>query len=565
MARPTRPENQWSKAELLAEIDRLRGGAQYEELQQTILELQVHQEELQAKHEQLQETQIELERARDQYEELFDIAPMGYAVLDGAGIIRQANLTAANLLGVERRLLLDAPLFPYVVEYDRRRLLDHIARCRRGELAVETELSVRSRRGLEIPIQLTTTPNRREPRTVFLTALVDLSERKRLEEERNRIRDEQTQLRHDEQLARAASAAKDRFLAVLSHELRTPLTPILLALETIRQHGEVAAPLWPAVNMIQRNVLLEKRLIDDLLDVSRIIQGKLALQPETLDLHALVRDVVSMLDAELRIGVLTVGIDLGADAHHLHGDPVRCRQVIWNVLNNAIRNTPAHGRIDVRTRNDTAGWVTVTIEDTGRGIAPAVLPKIFDAFEQDEELRGRGVGLGLGLPISKAIVGAHGGRIEVRSAGHGQGTRVTIVLPTAAAPATTALPATAPARTRKRHRVLLVEDNEDSATALAEILVFHGYEVRIARSVEEALRHIDETDIVVSDIGLPDGSGLELMRQICARHPLPAIALSGYGTSDDIRRSTEAGFQRHIVKPVEPAHLLDVLASLAAE
>jgi CheY-like chemotaxis protein len=219
--------------------------------------------------------------------------------------------------------------------------------------------------------------------------------------------------------------------------------------------------------------------------------------------------------------------------------------------------------VTVATKNDDREWIVLAVHDTGRGIDASVLPRVFNLFEQDEELRRRGVGLGLGLPISKTIVEAHGGSIVVESDGRGRGARVTVELPTVSSPSSTTIAATTVRRipTGSR-RVLLVEDNEDSAQALAEILTIHGYHVRLAGSVREALGYIDEVDIVVSDIGLPDGTGHDLMQQICARRRLPGIALSGYGTREDVQRSAEAGFDRHIVKPVEPQHLLDALQSL---
>lgn len=292
------------------------------------------------------------------------------------------------------------------------------------------------------------------------------------------------------------------------------------------------------------------------------MQGKLTLRTEVIDLHELVGDVVAMLEAELRAAALQITSELGATRHHVDGDPVRCRQVLWNLLHNAIRNTPSHGQVAVRTGNETPGWLTITVVDTGRGIDAGLLSRIFEAFEKGEELHRRGVGLGLGLPITKAIVEAHGGRIDLTSEGHGHGTRVSVVLPTAVAPARRTAAEVEPVAAPQRRRILLVEDNEDSATALAEILQFHGYEVCIAGSVQDALRYVDEIDIVISDIGLPDGSGHELMRQISARRPVPGIALSGYGTRDDVRRSAEAGFERHIVKPVEPGSLLEALRTL---
>jgi PAS domain S-box-containing protein len=563
MASRKRADDELTRAELLEEIRRLREGSREQELERVVHELEIHHEELNVQQEQLLESQRALAQARDRFEELFDFAPIAYVLIDRSGLIRSANLAAATLLGRDRAHLIGRPFFLHVTAPHRQTMLDHIAQCRRGDLRVNTQVSLHSRVGPDVPVELTSTAMRREHGDLFLTAVVDLSERKRMEEERLRVREQQQRLLQDEQVARAASDAKDRFLAMLSHELRTPLTPILMALEAVRRHESLPPSLQTTVDMIRRNVVLETRLIDDLLDVSRIVQGKMTFLPDIVNVHELVGEVMEMLGEDLRSARLAVSTTLSATAHYVHVDPVRLRQVMWNLLHNAVRNTPADGRVTVSTANLTEGWITVSVRDTGRGIDPHMLPRIFNLFEQDEELRRRGVGLGLGLPISKTIVEAHGGSIIVESGGRGRGARVTVELPTVAEPTARRAPAASarPVPPRFR-RVLLVEDNEDSAQALAAILSIHGYEVRVAGTVKEALGYVDEVDIVVSDIGLPDGTGHELMAQICARRRLPGIALSGYGTSEDVRRSTEAGFHRHIVKPVEPQHLLDALQNL---
>jgi PAS domain S-box-containing protein len=556
-------DNQLSREALLSEVERLRDTVPDRDLEQVIADLRIHQEELQAQQEEIIQSQRELEDMRDRYAELFTFAPLGYLVLNFDGVIREANNTAAALIGVDPRKLIDSPLFLYVLERDRRAALDHISRCRRGEPHVTTDVSLLSRTGAEIAVQLTSAPARRGPREYFLTTITDLRERQRAEAERTRIRDEQRQLLHEQQLVRAASEAKDRFIAMLSHELRTPLTPILLSLDAIQQQGSVSESVAQALSMIHRNVLLEARLIDDLLDVSRIVQGKLSLAPEAIDLHALVREIIEMLDEQMHTSQLSVTVNPAAGAYWVRADPLRLRQVLWNLMHNAIRNTPPGGMVTVSTANRRDGWVVLTVSDTGHGIDTELLPRIFNLFEQDEEVRRRGVGLGLGLPISKGIIEAHGGRIQAASAGRERGAALTIELPTIAAPVhEVAAAAPVAPRPPQGFRILLVEDNEDSAVALAALLQMHTFDVRVAHTIEEAIGMTEGINLVISDIGLPDGSGHDLMRRIQARGHIPGIALSGYGTSEDQRRSAEAGFNYHLVKPVEPQRLLDVLTEL---
>ena len=316
------------------------------------------------------------------------------------------------------------------------------------------------------------------------------------------------------------------------------------------------------LDMIRRNVTIEARLIDDLLDATRIIRGKLPLKPETVDLHAVVEDVIGLSAEEVRSGRIRVRTELEAEEHHTWADATRLRQVFWNLLRNAVRYTPPGGLITVRTANPARDRIVVTVSDTGVGIVAEMLDRIFLPFEQAS--RGRDTGLGLGLAIAKGVVEAHGGRIRASSAGPERGASFSVEL--AVAPA---VPAARPLRRVARRpdgerRVLLVEDNPDNAAAIAELLRVHGYRVEVADSVAAALRVAQNGfDILVSDIGLPDGTGRDVARQLVATRHLPAIALTGYGTDDDIRSNTEAGFTRHLTKPVDADQLLAAVGELA--
>ncbi|HEV8578768.1 MAG TPA: MASE1 domain-containing protein [Thermoanaerobaculia bacterium] len=360
--------------------------------------------------------------------------------------------------------------------------------------------------------------------------------------------------------AQAASEAKDRFLASLSHELRTPLTPVLAVVSALEGDERVHPNLRRPLDLVRRNVELEARLIDDLLDLTRIVRGKLELRPEVIDARRVIEHTVEICCRGETAGGLWVVTDLAAEDHRIWADPSRLTQVLWNLLSNAVKFTPAGGTITVRSWNE-GDRLVLQVSDTGVGIDPGALPQVFDAFEQGRARSPRGVGgLGLGLAISKAIVELHGGRLTAESRGRGQGATFTVSLPSslprvdqetgeieiAGEPVATPEPAPGPLR------ILLVEDHADTAEAMAELLSLLGYQVTTASTVAEglAVASAEKFDLMLSDLGLPDGSGLDLMRELASRNGLPGIALSGYGMEDDVRESLEAGFRKHLTKPV---------------
>ena len=383
--------------------------------------------------------------------------------------------------------------------------------------------------------------------------------------ERAQAEEERALLLAAERAARAeaerANEAKDRFLATLSHELRTPLTPVLAVVSRLEQ-DEACRGIAGELSMVRRNVELEAKLIDDLLDLTRIARGKLDLHPEVADVRAILEHTVAMCcEPEVRAGRLRLETDLAAGDHRVWGDPSRLTQVFWNLLNNAVKFTPAGGAIALRSRS-AAGSLVVEVADSGMGIDSEALPLIFGAFEQGPARGPRGAGgLGLGLAISKAIVEMHGGRLAAVSPGPGMGATFTLALPSSLPVDAGEIPAPREPEVQnlkskiQNLRILLVEDHADNAEAMAELLGLLGHQVRVAGGVKDALAAAEEIlqdgglDLLISDLGLPDGSGLEIMRALVASG-LPGIALSGYGMEDDVRRSLEAGFQRHLTKPV---------------
>jgi PAS domain S-box-containing protein len=356
--------------------------------------------------------------------------------------------------------------------------------------------------------------------------------------------------------AEEANQAKDHFLAMLSHELRTPLTPVLMTIAALRREPTLSDDLRADLEVLQRNVELEALLIDDLLDLTRIAHGKLELHNDAVDVHSAIEHALSISAGDLIGRKIQVNRRFEAREHHSWADHARLQQVFWNLIKNAAKFTPEGGRIEVTTRNNDAHQIIIEITDTGIGIDPAVMPKIFDAFEQG----GRGVtskygGLGLGLAISKRVVDLHHGSIAAYSAGRGQGATFTVTL---SAMETSMLEGPVfflesdPADSR-HVQILFVEDHEDTARVLGRILKNAGFEVSHAANLAKAreLAAGRRFDLVISDLGLPDGSGLDLMRGLRDSQGLSGIALSGFGTDDDVAASMAAGFAAHLIKPVD--------------
>jgi signal transduction histidine kinase/ActR/RegA family two-component response regulator len=351
--------------------------------------------------------------------------------------------------------------------------------------------------------------------------------------------------------AEEANAQKDRFLASLSHELRTPLTPIFAGAQML-EGEDLSAAARETTAMIRRNVELETRLIDDLLDLARAMQGKIELRTTEVDLDGVVRHAVETCRPGMEARRIALRTDLEARSHHVRGDPARLEQVFWNLLKNATKFTPEGGSISIRSFNDPGGRIRLVVADTGIGISPDNLSRIFQPFEQGARARGFG-GLGLGLSIAKAIVDQHGGAIAARSEGKGKGSVFEVSFPAIATPHGVGKAAeAAPAASVGGIRILVVEDHADTARAIGALLGLQGHEVVVAASIEEAVAaHRDRSaDLLVTDVGLPDGSGLELPAALRSIRPVPGIVVSGYGMDTDLARSREAGFCAHLVKPV---------------
>jgi signal transduction histidine kinase len=389
------------------------------------------------------------------------------------------------------------------------------------------------------------------------------------------LRENEVRLRAAAEEAQAANQAKDRFLARLSHELRTPLTPVLAVLSSMESDDHSSADSQEDMRMMRRNVELEARLIDDLLDLTRITHGRLTMDMQTVDAHEMVRRALRISQDEARGKHQQVQVELAAVEHHVRADPARLQQVFWNVIRNAIRYTPEGGTITIRS-DDSDGpedrQLVVRVRDTGIGISPEMLPMVFNAFEKACSLPARCVGgLGLGMTIARSVMERHGGQIAVASEGPGRGATFTITMPVAQA-AAEASPAVSPSRPRpaQRHqslRILLVEDHPNTRTIMSRLLSNLGHDVVTAASVEAGIKEglSGRFDLLLSDLGLPDGSGYDVMAALRDQPQLHAIAFSGYGMEADVERSREAGFGAHLVKPVDMHTLCSTIEAVCGE
>ncbi|MFN2542068.1 MAG: ATP-binding protein [Chthoniobacterales bacterium] len=405
---------------------------------------------------------------------------------------------------------------------------------------------------------------------VVLTALRDKSGKMRGFSKVTRDITEQMRNREIEAAkiaAEKASKAKDDFLAALSHELRTPLTPTLAAASYLSINASRLSPEFTdEIDTIQRNVQLQARLIDDLLDLTRAVRGKLELHFDRVDAHALVRDALEIARPDIISKKLRVSTKCDAKKHHIWADPVRVQQVFWNLINNAVKFTPDGGKIDISTRNAPGNHFEFAIRDNGIGIEAAKLEALFKPFEQGgAEITRQFGGLGLGLAISKHLMDLHDGAIEVSSAGRACGSTFRVRLAVMARQdKSDAKPKRQRQRPRRTLRILLVEDHGDTRRILARLLAHFGHQIAVADCQQSALEMLRSRpfDVVLSDISLPDGSGYDVISEAKRDHHVAGIALTGYGTDEDIRRGKAAGFDFHLTKPVDFHELRTVLDQL---
>ena len=423
------------------------------------------------------------------------------------------------------------------------------------------------------------------PESDATSTVTRISLERALEEERAarlRVEAERDDLATRELAARleaeAANRMKDEFLAVVSHELRTPLNAVLGWIQLLRSGTVPEARRGRALETIERAAKAQAQLVDDLLDVSRILSGKLRIDARPVDLASAVEAAVASARGSATAKEIRLEVDLDASGDPVVGDEHRLQQVVWNLVSNAIKFTPPGGTVRVRLkRSSTSAFIAVS--DTGEGIEPALLPHVFERFWQAEGVMNRKHGgLGLGLAIVRYMAEAHGGTVRAESPGRGRGATFTVELPLpgcgaqteAAGPSTQRAAPTSMDPTRLDGlRVLLVEDEADARDLLVMMLEQYGATVTAASSAAEALKAMEAAtpDVLVSDIAMPVIDGYTLIRRIRSLEsergaPIPAVALTAYARGEDRQSALEAGYQVHVPKPVEPEDLASVLAKL---
>ena len=463
------------------------------------------------------------------------------------GIVTSWNKAAEHLFGYAPSEIVGKDVRLLVPEERLEEEQEILSQAARGEQLAAYE-TVRLRKdGTRLDVSLTLSAVRFGEQISGVSAIArDITERKRAAAE----------LEQQKLAAEAANRAKDVFLAMLSHELRAPLSPVVATIDDLETMADGNPALREAVSVIRRNVDHEGRLIDDLLDVTRIVQGKLELRCQPLDVHQCIQHAVELCRSEISHKQMQLQLDLGAARHFANADPTRLQQIIWNLIRNAVKFSPDGGAITIATSAESPDRIRICITDQGIGIEPEILRRIFAPFEQGERLiRRRYGGLRLGLAISKALAEAHGGTLTAASDGANAGSTFTLTLEVLTTEPSLEQPTAAPASdggTPGNLRILLVDDHEDTRHALERLLKRRGYEVAAAEDAHSALQLAQERpfDLIVSDIGLPDQSGLDLIRNLQRIQPIRGIAVSGFGMEGDVEKSRAAGFSEHLLKPV---------------
>jgi signal transduction histidine kinase len=511
-------------------------------------ELQTVEVELKMQNEELRSGRAELEEAHARYFRHFDLAPVGFLRVSRDALIREANVLGAQLLGVRRSDLARAsrPLLLHVTPASQPACVEHLAAAFTSGQVEECEVALRNPRGGEFAVRLQSVRHGGEDSDELCVALIDESKHERLEHE----------LAEQKAVADEAVAAHEKFLAFLSHELRTPLTPVLAAVQEMQEMPGRNQDDLELLARTRRNLELEIRLLNDLLDANSIAHGKLQLDFQVVDLHHLLRCTIEILENNLHRRQIHLRTEFTALRHHVKADADRLQQVFWNLLSNSIKFTHPEGHLTVFTRNEGA-QIAIEVRDDGIGLEPGMSETIFEPFAQGRSAAGHG-GLGLGLAIARSMTEAHGGTLTATSGGLETGTSFWLRLRTAPTPIAQPPPAPTASRTRGQgHRLLLIEDHEDSSAALMRVLIRRGYFVTPASTAAEARRlcatHV--FDLLICDLGLPDGNGIELFQELNRMRPMKGIALSGFGLDGDLARSRAAGFLAHLTKPVDSEDL----------
>jgi PAS domain S-box-containing protein len=524
-------------------------------------------------------TQEGLRTSEIRYRRLFESARDGILILNAATLkITDVNPFMTELLGYSRDGFLGKELWEIGLFSDKEASQDAFRELQETGYLRYEDLPLQTTEGKLREVEFVSNVYEEDGQQVIQCNIRDITDRKLVEEE-HRLLLESCQVAHAD--ADRANGIKDDFLATLSHELRTPLTSILGWSNLLTTGNLDDAASKRALEIIVRSARAQRKLIDDLLDISRIMTGKLRLDVRSVELAPIIESVVDGVRpaADARNIHLQTALDSSTGA--ISGDPDRLQQIIWNLLSNAIKFTPEGGRVEVRLERINS-HVEITISDTGQGIAPEFLLHVFDRFRQSDSSSTRSHGgLGLGLAIVRQLVEMHGGTVEAESPGRGEGTTLKVILPLMSAhhepgdikmtlPRIGSDPLTDRQPSLDDLRVLVVDDDPDARELVAAVLTGRGAEVVAVGSADEALEEMGRQrfDVLVSDIGMPlmDGYALiEKIRQLPKERGgrIPAAALTAYVGVEDQMRVLSAGYQMRIPKPVEPAELTTVVASLA--
>lgn len=530
-------------------------------------ELHVHQVELEMQNRELRDTQGDLEASRARYAELYDRAPVGYATLDPKGLVLEINLTGAGLLGLERIAVIGAPLTAMLAKASSEPFFRSLRAALDDDCRLNDDVEVETKYTQRV-LQLTGAPNVSDTGAVggALMAMRDVTDQRKAQAQRAAL-DRERRARAE---ADVRDHMKDQFLGVVSHELRAPLNAILGWLQILPSRANDLTLLSRGMAVMDRNAHLLARLVDDILDVSRIVSGKLQIETTKVDLDEVVQSAIDEARAAAQAKTVSLEQHLTPSCTVI-ADPMRIHQVVSNLLSNAIKFTSAGGHVDVRV-DRVERDVRLTVRDDGSGISPRDLPHIFEHFRQADGSTTRArSGLGLGLAIARHIVEAHAGTIVARSEGLKHGTTLTVHLPAH-------LGSSPPPTTTDPHpetmsvagvKVLCVDDQAEALELTALMLGARGAVVRTASSVDDALVAMYEfmPDVLVSDVAMPNRSGYDLVERVAQLpEPLsstPAIALTAYARSDDAQRALRRGFACHVGKPVNADELAQTIAKLA--
>ena len=487
------------------------------------------------------------------------------------GVVRSWNAAAERMFGYSASELVGKPI-RLIIPAERQAEEDEIlARLRRGERVDHFQTVRRTKDGRLIDVSLTVSPVRDASGRVIGASKIarDVTDQKRAAAERDRLLEAERVARGE---AERANRAKDDFVAMVSHELRTPLNAILGWTQLMTRGRNDPALIQRGMDVVARNTRLQAQLISDLLDISRIVAGKLQIETRSVDLRSIVGESLVTMEAEARSKGVVIEPLLEDAGALVQGDASRLQQICWNLLSNAVKFTPRGGRVRARLTFD-GPWARIEVADTGVGIRPEFLSHVFDRFQQaDRSITRQFGGLGLGLSIVKHLVELHGGTVEAESEGEGKGATFTVTLPVVN---------DITAQERRRDpaesedlgvgldaiRLLVVEDEADTLEFLRRLLTTHGATVLTAATASEALSLVlnQRPDLMISDIGLPGMDGYDLIqnvrRQTSPGRDIPAIALTAYARTEDRTRALRAGYQAHIAKPVEPNELLAMIAS----